>query len=75
MLLCEKELGATSLLALVKSLRALRLLPPPTVHFKVRVLAFALALWDLLGGLGLDGFDVGAGFLRGQGSFRSRFRC
>lgn len=45
----------------------LRLLPPPAVHFKVRVLTFALPLRDLLSdaGLGFNRSDVGA-FERGQ---------
>lgn len=75
MLLCDEKLCVTSLLALAKSSQAapLRLLPPPTVHFKISVLTFALALWDLLAGLRLGGFDVGAGFLRGQGVSWSRF--
>lgn len=69
-LVCNK-LFVTSLLALVKSSETmlLRFLPPPTVHFKIRVPNFALALRDLLAdvGLGLNSFDVGAGFVRGQG--------
>lgn len=68
----------TSLLALATSPETvpLRLLPPPTVHFKIRLLTFAFALWELLGDarLGLDGFDVGAGFLRGQDWSWSSFR-
>lgn len=47
----------------------LRLLPPPTVHFKIRVFTFALALCRLLAdtGLGFNSFDVRAGFVLGQG--------
>lgn len=54
----------------------LRPLPSSAVHFEVGVLIFALALWDLLtdADLGLNSFDVGAGFLRGQGLRCSRFR-
>lgn len=68
-LVCNKPCG-TSLLALVESSETvpLRPLPPPTVHFKIRVPALALVLWDLLAdaGLRLHRSDVGAGFLRGQ---------
>lgn len=68
MLLYGKKLCVTSLLVLPLTAH-LRLLPPPTVHFKIRLLTFALVLRDLLGdaGLGLDSFDVGAGFQWGQG--------
>ncbi len=70
-LACDKKLCVSSLLALAKSSETapLRPLPPPIVHFKIRVLTFAVALWDLLADTGLDlnGFDVGAGFVRGQG--------
>lgn len=77
-LVCKK-LCVTSLLALVKSSESvptLRLLPPPTVHFKIRVPVFALALWDLLAnaGLGLHGSDVGAGLERGKDLSWSWFR-
>lgn len=68
----------TSLLALARSSETvpLRLLPPPTVHFKIRVPTFALVLWHLLAdaGLGLYSFDVGTGFLRGQGLSWTQFR-
>lgn len=51
----------------------LRLLPPPAVHFKVRVLAAALPLRDLLAdaGLSFNRSDIGA-LQRGQS--RSWFR-
>lgn len=41
-------------------------LPPPTVHFKIRVLIFALVLWRLLAGLCFHSSDIRAGFQRGQ---------
>lgn len=46
----------------------LRLLPPLTAHFKIRLLTFALALWDSLADarLSFNSSDVGAGFLRGE---------
>lgn len=76
-LVCNKP-GGTGLLALVKSSEAvpLCLLPPPTVHFKIRVPALALVLWDLLAdaGLRLRRPDVGAGFLRGERWCWSRLR-
>lgn len=42
---------------------------PPGDHFKIRRLALADVLWDLLAyaRLRLRGFDVGAGFQWGEG--------
>lgn len=53
----------------------LRPLSSSTVHFKVGLFTFAFELLDLLTGtgLGLNSFDVGAGFLQGQGLCSSRF--
>lgn len=48
---------------------------PLTVHFKVSVLALALGEGRLFiaGGLALNDFDVGAGFVRSQDLFRCWF--
>lgn len=49
---------------------------PPGDHFKIRVLALADVLWDLLAyaRLRLRGFDVWAGFQRGEGRSWGQFR-
>lgn len=46
----------------------LRLLPPLTAHFKIRLLTFALALWEILADArpNFNGSDVVAGFLWGE---------
>lgn len=76
MLVCDEKLCHQPAGFGVFESAQLRLLPPLTVHFKIRVLTFTLVLWGFLAdaGLSFDGLDIGAEFLRGQGLSWSWFR-